>query len=113
MRWIYARGDRWRTTNGPVALPRNASQQFSNNVYFGGALVLYALRQKVGTTAFERLERGWAQQNAGTSRSTDDFIAFASRSTGQDLTGFLRAWLYGSTTPPMPGHPDWKVLPVG
>jgi aminopeptidase N len=113
MRWVYARGDQWRASNGPVALPRNRSQQFSNNVYFGGALVLYALRQKVGPAAFDRLERGWAQQERGTSRSTDDFIAFASRSTGRDLTGFLRAWLYGTTTPPMPGHPDWTVEPVG
>ena len=26
--------------------------------------------------------------------------------------GFLRAWLYGETTPPMPGHPDWTADPV-
>ncbi len=112
MRWIYARGDRWRAASGPVARPRNRSDQFSGNVYFGGALVLYALQQKVGDAAFERLERGWAQDEAGTSRSTDDFIAYASASTGHDLTAFLRAWLYGSRTPPMPGHPDWTVLPV-
>jgi hypothetical protein len=24
----------------------------------------------------------------------------------------LRSWLYGTTTPPMPGHPNWKVTPV-
>jgi hypothetical protein len=31
--------------------------------------------------------------------------------SGQDLTAFLRSWLYGTTTPPMPGHPDWTVNP--
>jgi aminopeptidase N len=111
MRQVYALGDRYRAEDGPVALPLDRSKQFSDNVYFGGALVLYALRQQVGAAAFEKLERGWAQQNAGTARTTDDFIAFASASTGQDLGGFLRAWLYGTTTPPMPGHPDWTVEP--
>jgi hypothetical protein len=28
------------------------------------------------------------------------------------VKGFLRDWLYGETTPPMPGHPDWKADPV-
>ena len=41
--------------------------------------------------------------------STDDFIALASQVSGRNLTGFLRDWLYGTKTPPMPGHPDWKV----
>jgi aminopeptidase N len=112
MQHIYSLGNRWRATDGPVALPLDRAKQFNINVYDGGALVLYALRQKIGPTAYDRLERAWAQDNAGTSRSTDDFIAFASKSSGQDLTGFLRAWLYGTTTPPMPGHPDWTVDPV-
>lgn len=112
MKSVYAESDQLRADNGPVARPKDASAQFSTNVYDGGALVLFALRQKVGPAAFDRLERSWAQANAGTSRSTDDFIAFASRSTGRDLGGFLRAWLYGTHTPPMPGHPDWTVDPV-
>jgi hypothetical protein len=29
--------------------------------------------------------------------------------TGRDHTAFLRAWLFGPTTPPMPGHPDWTT----
>jgi hypothetical protein len=43
---------------------------------------------------------------------TADFIALASRVAGRDLGPFLRAWLYGTTTPAMPGHPDWTVLPA-
>ena len=34
------------------------------------------------------------------------------RVAGRNLTGFLRDWLYGTKTPPMPGHPDWKVKTV-
>ena len=45
--------------------------------------------------------------------STADFIALASHVAGRDLESFLRRWLYGTTTPPMPGHPDWTVDPVG
>ena len=29
-----------------------------------------------------------------------------------DVTPFLRDWLYGTKTPPMPGHPDWTVEPA-
>ncbi|HEX4672478.1 MAG TPA: hypothetical protein VH279_09435 [Solirubrobacteraceae bacterium] len=32
--------------------------------------------------------------------------------SGRNLTGFLRNWLHGTKTPPMPGHPDWTVDPV-
>jgi hypothetical protein len=31
----------------------------------------------------------------------------------EDLRAFLNAWLYGTKTPPMPGHPDWTVNPAG
>ena len=45
---------------------------------------------------------------------TDDFIALATEISGDSsVTPFLRDWLYGQKTPPMPGHPDWTVNPVG
>jgi aminopeptidase N len=44
--------------------------------------------------------------------STQDFIALASQISGQDLTAFLNDWVYGTKTPPMPGHPDWTVAPA-
>jgi aminopeptidase N len=112
MKAVYAHGDQWRADSGPVALPSSADTLFDLQRYHGGALVLYALRQQVGAAAFQRIERAWLQTYAGRSASTDDFIALASRVSGQDLGSFLRAWLYGTTTPPMPGHPDWTVNPV-
>ena len=66
---------------------------FSPNVYDGGAVVLYALRQVIGERAFVELERRWAKQNAGSSVGTDDFIALASRVAGRDLGPFLRDWV--------------------
>ena len=49
----------------------------------------------------------------GESASTDEFIALASRVAHRNLGPFLRDWLYGSKTPPMPGHPDWTVNEPG
>jgi aminopeptidase N len=111
---VYRKGDQVRDTYGPVARPRSGSLEdlFNPNVYDGGALALYALRQKIGGKAFAAVERRWVRQYHGRSASTDDFIAVASRVTGRDLRTFLIAWLYGTRTPPMPGHPDWTVDPA-
>ncbi|MEV4638043.1 M1 family metallopeptidase [Actinoplanes sp. NPDC049548] len=111
---VYARGDQYRHDYGPVARPAGSASiwdVFNPNVYDGGALALYALRQKIGATKFQLLERLWVSKYRGKSVSTDDFIHLASRVSGQDLQAFLTAWLYGTTTPPMPGHPDWTVTP--
>jgi aminopeptidase N len=117
MRASYAGGDQLRAWFGPVAAPIHGADDiarlFNANVYDGGALVLYALRQVVGDAAFRAIERGWPQRFGGGPASTTDFIAFASQVAHQDLTTFLTEWLYGTTTPPMPGHPDWTVDPVG
>lgn len=112
MKQTYRQGDIWRAAYGPVARPSSAETLFSENVYDGAAVVLYALKQKVGDTTFTRIMKGWPSQNKDKSRSTEDFIAFASRTSGKDLRGFLRDWLYGTTTPKMPGHEEWTVDPV-
>jgi aminopeptidase N len=111
MKDTYARGDLWRRTSGPVAAP-NAVNLFDNQRYLGGVLVLYALRELVGEDVFRRIERTFLECHRGSSASTEDYIAIASEVSGQDLSGFLRDWLYGTKTPRMPGHPDWTVVPV-
>ena len=115
MRVLYSLGDQYRSDFGPVAKPRSGSLEdlFSPQSYYGGALVLYALRQKVGPVAFAQIERTWAQRLRGRSAGTDEFIATASAVSRRDLRPFLCAWLYDLKTPPMPGHPDWTVDPVG
>jgi aminopeptidase N len=116
MRAMYAHGDEWRKQWGPVALPKSGAvlKFYTIQIYDGGALVLYALRQKIGTSAFERIERTWVQRYGDGAASTDDFIALATEISGdQTVTPFLRDWLYGEQTPSMPGHPDWTVNPAG
>jgi aminopeptidase N len=116
MRGVYAHGDEWRRKSGPVALPKSGDvlKLSSLQVYFGGALVLYALRQKIGESAFEAVERTWIERYRDGVASTDDFIALATEISGdQSVTPFLRDWVYGEKTPRMPGHAEWTVNPAG
>jgi len=114
MQRVYSLGDIWRTLLGPVASPLSGDLNglFNPNVYYGGALTLFALRQRIGDPAFRQLERAWVTRYRGRSASTADFIALASQISGQDQTAFLNDWLYGATTPVMPGHADWAAEPV-
>ncbi|WP_461030036.1 M1 family metallopeptidase, partial [Streptomyces sparsus] len=109
----YQASDTWRRAYGPPAalkVPHSDDRIsiFQPIVYDGSAVVLYALRQKIGAADFDRLQREWVERHRDGVAGTGDFVALANEVSGQDLTGFLRSWLYGRTTPPMPGHPDWK-----
>ncbi|MFF4117053.1 M1 family metallopeptidase [Streptomyces sp. NPDC001714] len=111
MRAAYEQHDQWRHDDGAPAEPTEPTL-FKVMRYDGSALVLYALREKVGDETFDRIERTWVTRFRGRAAGTDDFVALASRVAGEDLTPFLKPWLYGPDTPPMPGHPDWQVDPV-
>ncbi|MFB7104758.1 M1 family metallopeptidase [Streptomyces hydrogenans] len=119
MEAAYAASDGWRADGGPPAAPRPPApgqkiSLFRPVVYDGSALVLYALRETIGTGAFERLERRWVAGHRDGTASTADFVALAEQVSGQDLDAFFDGWLYGEKTPPMPGHPDWRVhAPAG
>jgi aminopeptidase N len=115
MRSLYRAGDSYRSAFGPVARPRTGDPDavFNPNVYEGGALVLFALRQRVGDPTFRRIERAWVTRYRNRSASTRDFIRLASQVSGRDLDPFLTSWLYARRTPPMPGYPRWTVDPVG
>ena len=114
MRAVYAHGDQWRHDFGPPGRPSSGdiATLFSFQVYHGGALVLYALRQKIGKRAFEQLERELVR------RYRDDVDPHRrlhrARVEGRAARPLRvpATWLYGETTPPMPGHPDWTVDPV-
>lgn len=111
MRAAYEQHDQWRHDDGAPAEPTEPTL-FKVMRYDGSALVLYALREKVGDDTFGRIERTWVTRYRGRAAGTRDFVALASEVAGKDLTPFLTPWLYGPDTPPMPGHPDWRVDPV-
>ncbi|MGW0389778.1 M1 family metallopeptidase [Streptomyces sp. NPDC003042] len=119
MREAYQRSDQWRAAGGPPAAPKAAAPGekiglFRPVVYDGAALILYALRQEIGAAAFDRVQRRWVAEHRDSVAGTADFVRLASQEAGRDLGPFLEPWLYGSTTPPMPGHPEWggKVAAV-
>ncbi|WP_245235677.1 M1 family metallopeptidase [Streptomyces durhamensis] len=111
MRAAYEQHDQWRHDEGAPAEPTEPTL-FKVMRYDGSALVLYALREKVGAETFDRIEHSWVTAYQGRAAGTRDFITLASRVAGEDLSPFLTPWLYGPHTPPMPGHPDWRVEPV-
>ncbi|MFI5619912.1 M1 family metallopeptidase [Streptomyces sp. NPDC051567] len=112
MREAYQRSDQWRAAGGPPAAPKPAPPGekvglFRPVVYDGSALILYALRQEIGVQAFDRVERRWVAEHRDATAGTADFVRLASQEAGRDLGAFLEPWLYGTTTPAMPGHPEW------
>ncbi|MFK8906712.1 M1 family metallopeptidase [Streptomyces sp. YS-3] len=114
MREAYRRSDSWRAAGGPPAAPKPPApgqkiSLFRPVVYDGSALVLYALRQEIGVASFGELERRWVSEHRDGTAGTADFVDLASQVAGRDLAPFLRDWLYGAKTPPMPGHPDWQA----
>ena len=54
-----------------------------------------------------------AQQYKGESVGTDEFIELAERVSRRDLSRLAQEWLFSTTVPPMPGHPDWELDPAG
>ncbi|WP_330293024.1 M1 family metallopeptidase [Streptomyces sp. NBC_00576] len=114
MRQNYRAANAQLRKEGPVAAPRRsafkpqATAPYGWTAYEGGALALYALRQKVGETDFQRIERAWIREHRDGVAGTADFIRLAGSVTGRDLGPFLRSWLYADKVPAMPGHPDWR-----
>jgi aminopeptidase N len=111
MREVYEQSDSLRRRWGPPARPPagNPGALFNGDVYWGGALALFALRERVGARAFARVERTWVRRYRGRSASTRDFIALAARVSHRPVRRFLHAWLLGASTPPMPRHRGWRA----
>jgi aminopeptidase N len=86
----------WR----PVpADPGGPATIFASSVYERGAMTLQALRVKVGDETFFRILRGWATRHRYGTASVDEFTAYASRVSHQDLTHFFDVWLYQPDKP--------------
>jgi aminopeptidase N len=109
MRKIYAKANQWRADSGPVARP-TAATLFDNQRYTGGTLVLYALGLRVGPDVFTRIEHRFLAEHRYGAASTEDYIKTAVKVSGDPgVDAFLRAWLYGTTVPPIPQRPGWKA----
>lgn len=85
----------------PVAKP-SPNDLYSVESYFGGAVVLQALREDVGEEAFFDILRIYAERYRYSHAGTDEFIAIATEIAGRDMTGFFEAWVYGAQLPKLP-----------
>ena len=93
-----ARAGTYRPPGDPAA-----DDLYTDAVYDGGALVLYALRLQIGNGAFFQTLRTYLERYRNGNASSDDFIAIAQEISGQDLNDFFQAWLYSQPMPPLPG----------
>jgi aminopeptidase N len=88
----------WDTPPGKPGVPG----LFSGAVYQRGGMTLYALRQKVGVKDFDAILKGWATEKKDGNASTDDFIAYAERISGEQLDSLFDAWLFQPKRPARP-----------
>ena len=79
-----------------------AEMMFDDRVYKRGALTLHALRMRVGDEVFFDILRSWVRAHTAGSVTTEDFVAHASRVSGQPLADFFRPWLEQRALPPLP-----------
>jgi aminopeptidase N len=78
----------------PPADPGGPARLFADSVYMRGAMTLEALRQRVGTDAFLATLRAWTAGHRHSTATTEDFIALAEQTSGQELSAFFQDWLY-------------------
>lgn len=76
-----------------------ASRIFDGAVYDRGAMVLGALRNRIGSVAMRDLLRTWVAEHRDGNASVAEFEALAASETGEDLAGFFDAWLRGDRAP--------------
>jgi aminopeptidase N len=69
------------------------ARMFDERVYKRGALVLQALRGRIGDEPFFALLREWTARHRHATVTTAQFVELAGRHAGTDLSAFFTAWL--------------------
>jgi aminopeptidase N len=88
----------WRTPPGKPGV----AGLFSGAVYQRGAMTLYALREKVGDKDFNAILKGWPIVKRDGNATTEEFIAYAEKISGEKLDALFDAWLYQPKKPDRP-----------
>ena len=71
-------------------------------VYQGGAVVLHALRSRIGDAAFFQTLQTYTERFAYANAGTADLVAVAEEVSGEELSDFMDAWLYDDQPPDLP-----------
>lgn len=77
---------------------------FSDPVYVRGGLVLQALREQVGGSAFFDILQKWAHRHRYGNGTTSQFIALSEQVSQQDLTNLFDEWLFSTGKPAVPAR---------
>jgi aminopeptidase N len=97
-----------RAQYGPPGRPGDTADVLGGT-NAGGVVMLDGLHRMVGDATFRRIERTFLEKYRNASATTQDYIDVANAVAGRDLTAYIRSWIYGATTPPAVGHPDWPA----
>jgi len=77
-------------------------EMFHKKVYDRGALVLHALRHKVGDNDFFQILKTYVSRYTHKNVTSAGFISVAEEVSEMDLTEFFNNWLYSDNQPPFP-----------
>lgn len=69
--------------------------------FLRGALMLHALRQRLGDDVFFASLQAFFERHGGRSATTQDFTRAVEKVAGQSLDGFFAAWLEREPVPPL------------
>ena len=72
---------------------------FDYAVYSRGAMTLQALREKIGDAKFFALLKAWTTTYRYGNATTQQFIALAEQTSGQDLDAFFKTWVFTAGKP--------------
>jgi aminopeptidase N len=75
------------------------ARMFDERVYKRGALVLHALRGRMGDQSFFALLQDWAARHRHATVTTERFVQLAGQHAATDLSAFFTAWLHRTALP--------------
>lgn len=97
-KWYAKNEDSW-VWNPPPGDPGGPATMFAGSLYERGAMALQALRVKLGDDTFFPMLRAWHEERKYGNATVEEFIAFASAYSLEDLSEFFDVWLYQDGKP--------------
>jgi aminopeptidase N len=91
----------WDVLTPPGAL-KAGDNLFNQGVYARGSMAVFALRNRIGETAFWRLLRAYLEKYKFGNASNEDFFALTGELSGAGARAFLERWVNDARTPDLP-----------
>lgn len=99
---------------GPKEITNDVRDMYGRSPYYGGELVYYNLHYKLGDEVFKQALQLLLERYAWSTVNEEKFIEVFSEAAGEDLTGFIRSWLYYGEghVPDLPGIETYEEARV-